>query len=401
MPSGFDPSSFDPHDPRFLKDPYPTYALFREQAPIYPVRGYEGASWIFGYDDCAQVLTDTAVWVKNPPGGAPPPPGPYGLTASFPQGMFASDPPLHTQLRQLVEPVFGEAITVAPELATQLATPLLAAAGARGRFELISEYALRLPARVLFTLLGIPDCGEHPGVWEGLIDWQARIAAAHDRTQSQLVRGTGALCSMALNSFFEGMLLQNPVNGGLFAEICQTFKRAGLRDQSAQVLACDFVVAGYLSTTFVIGTGVRNLLAHPQQLEALRRQPELYEPALREMMRFDGPVQLIDRVAATDTELGGHKFKAGDRVSAVVGSADRDPRKFPRADDFLITREGNEHLGFGMGIHHCIGKPLVDLVAPVALRRLLDEFPKLALAGEPQWQTDPYLRALTNLPLQI
>ncbi|HEY4429338.1 MAG TPA: cytochrome P450 [Solirubrobacteraceae bacterium] len=400
-PSGFDPSAFDPHDPAFLANPYPTYALFREQAPIYPVKGYEGASWVFRYDDCRRLLTDTAVWVKNSPLGPTSQLGPYCMMSSFPEGMFASDPPLHTQLRQLVEPVFAQAIQAAPALTDELATPLLQAARQRGRFELISEYALRLPARVLFTLMGIPDGPpDHLGVWEGLIDWQARIAAAHDRTQSLIVRGTGAVCSMALNSFFEGMLLENPPSAGLFAEICRTFKGAGLSDQASQVLACDFVVAGYLSTTFVIGTGVRNLLEHPQQLEALRRNPALYEPALAEMMRYDGPVQLIDRVAATETELGGHEFKAGDRVGAVVGSADRDAGGFTDPDDFLITREPNDHLGFGKGIHYCIGEPLVKLVAPVALRRLIEAFPDLALAGQPQWQTDPYLRAVTNLPLQ-
>jgi cytochrome P450 len=397
--SRFDPNRFDPHDRAFLADPYPTYALFRAQAPIHNVKPYR-SDWIFTYADCQQVLTDTQTWVKNSPTGQPPNPGPYEMMANFPDGLFGSDPPLHTQLRSLLEPLFDEAIKVAPALATQIGQPLLAAARAHGRFELISNYALPLPSSVLFTLLGIPN---DPGVWPGLITWQAVIAAAHDITQSLAVRGTGATCSMALNSFFEGMLLQNRTKPGtgLFAEICNAFANAGLSPQQVQMCAIDFLVAGYLSTTFIIGTGVRNLLLNPDQLQALRAKPALIPGAVEEMLRFDAPAQLADRCATVRTELGGRKFAPGAKVTLVLGSADHDPSVFTNPDEFLIKRKDTAHLSFGAGIHYCIGAPLVRLVAPVAIELLLSEFPDLALDGVPQWQTDPYLRAVTNLPLRV
>jgi cytochrome P450 len=214
---------------------------------------------------------------------------------------------------------------------------------------------------------------------------------------------SGATCSMALISFFEAMLLEKPSKAGLFGKLVKAFKKAGLSDGDVQVCAFDFVVAGYLSTTFIIGTGTRNLLNNPEELRELRDNPSLMPGALEEMMRYDGPVQIIDRVAAEDTQLGEYKFKKYDKVIVVVGSANRDPRKFHNADRFLIDRGGEQeqHLGFGDGIHHCIGAPLVRMVAPVAFEMLLTAFPKLAPAGDPQWQTDPYLRAVTNLPLQF
>jgi cytochrome P450 len=404
MPDDFDPAKFNPHDPAFLKDPYPTYQEFREHAPVYRVEPYE-ADWIFRYDDCRAVLEDKSTWVKSP-AGAPPTVvwGPYGLMSNFPTGMFSSDPPRHEKLREALESEFMQAIQSAPQTATALAAPLLAAAAARGRFELIDDYALPLPASVLFTLLGIPNDKEHhPGVWEGLIAWQAQIAAAHDITQSPLVKLGGATSSMALTTFFEAMLLQEPSKTGLFGKLVKAFKNAGLSEQDVQVSAFDFVVAGYLSTTFIIGTGTRNLLENPDELLELRNNPALMPGALEEMMRYDGPVQIVDRMAAEDTQLGEHKFKKYDKVIVVVGSANRDPDKFRYPDRFLIARGGeqDEHLGFGWGIHHCIGAPLVRLVAPVAFEMLLEKFPKLALAGQPQWQTDPYLRAVTNLPLQF
>jgi cytochrome P450 len=318
----------------------------------------------------------------------------------FPQSLFASDPPLHTQLRSLLEPLFVQAITSVPQLTGQFAGALLGQARQRGRIELISDYALPLPSSVLFELLGIPN---EPGVWSTLVTWTAAIAAAHDITQSDLLRGTGATCSMALNTYFEGLWLADRAQrgSGLFADICAAFAGAGLSSQEVQVCVCDFLVAGYLSTTFIIGTGMRNLLRSPDQLTALREDPSLIDGALEEMLRVDGPVQVIDRYAVADTTVGDRQYKQGAKVTAVVGSADHDPSVFTQPDSFLISRPGQAHLSFGAGIHYCIGAPLVRLVAPVAIQMLLAEFPGVALDGVPQWQTDPYLRAVTSLPLRF
>ena len=388
------------HPPSSL-DPYPTYASFREHAPVHPVKPY-GSHWVFGYEDCAKVLSETEIWVKK--GVAQHAHGPYGVMAGFPANLFQSDPPLHTELRRVLEPLIDDVIDRAPQLARTFAEPLLATARKRGRIELVADYALPLPSSVLFTLLGIPNDGPQEGVWEGLIAWQAAIAAAHDITQPALTQATGATCMMALSSFFQGMMLENSESKppeGLFAQMCDAFQKAGLSAAQTQVCACDLVIAGYLTTTFILATGVRNLLLHPEQMQKLREDPALVHTALEEMLRFDGPVQLLDRCAATDTEVGGHRFKPGDRVSTVIGSADRDPGRFSQPDRFDISRGEATHFGFGDGVHQCIGAPLVRKVAPVGLEMLLAEFPDLAADGSAQWQTDPYLRAPTSLPARF
>jgi cytochrome P450 len=409
MTNGFNPAAFNPHDPEFLRDPYPTYGHFRDEAPIYKVKPYE-SWWVFRYDDCAKVLTEKDVWVKNSPLGRTQEPGPYGvMSSSFPAGLFNQDPPCHELLRAVLQPLFDQTTPEGTPVAEGVAQKLLVNLSKRGYFELVSEYALPLPSTVLFMLLGIPDgaveVGGEPFIWEGLIEWQALIANAFDITQPRAVRALGATAGMALNSFFEAMLLANQrqPGAGLFAEMCAAFKARGLSNQEVQVCASDFLVAGYLSTTFIIGTGVRNLLLNPGQLRALRDNPSLIGQAFEEMMRFDGPVHLIDRVAARETTLGnGQTFKKGEKVTAVVGSANRDPLAYKSADKFLIRRKaGRPHLGFGEGIHYCIGAPLARRVGPVAIRELLKAFPSLELAGIEQWQTDPYLRALTNLPLSV
>jgi len=401
----FDPDAFNPHDPAFLADPYPTYALFREQAPVYPVKPYE-SSWVFRFKDCVKVLNDTDVWIKNPPGGVPPTPGPHAMMESFPEGLFVTDPPLHTKLRELLEPVFTESIQGAEATTRAIAGPLLQTAREKGSIELVSDYALPLPASVLFSVLGIPEGDYGQDIWKGLIAWQAAIAASHDITQPIEVRGAGATCSMALNTFFEGMLVKEegkPPPTGLFAQMCSTFLEAGLSPQQVQVCASDLLVAGYLSTTFILGLGVRNLLLHPDQLEKLRADPSLAHSAVEEMLRFDGSVHIVDRCAARSTELGGRKFAPGEKISVVIGSANRDPEGFPEPDRFDIERkEKTLHVAFGEGIHFCIGAPLARIVAPAGLEALLAEFPELTLdAPVPQWQTDPYLHALISLPLRF
>jgi cytochrome P450 len=397
MTPSWDPTTFNPHDPTFLADPYPTYALFRDQAPVSVVNPY-GAAWVFRSADVRQMLDDSVTFVKNPPGGRPPAGGLFSMGANLPIGLFGSDPPRHTELRQILEPLFMEAIAQAAAVAEATAAQLLAPFPATARMELVSDYAVSLPSAVLFTIMGIP--ADH---WPVLLQWIGTMVAAHDITQSIGLRSTGATCAMALNTYFEEWVLQcrTSPQKGLIGEMCQAIGGPeGLTAEDVQVCLSDFAFAGYLSTTFLIGTGLRLLLENPDQAAMLRAQPALINDAVEEMLRYDGPVQILDRVTATATELGGTSFPAGTKVSAVIGSANHDPNAFADPDAFLIQRDDAAQLSFGDGIHHCIGAPLARIVTPIAITALL-ALPSLAMAGLVQWQTDPYLRAMTSMPLSM
>jgi cytochrome P450 len=393
---GWDPDAFDPHDPGFLSDPYPTYARFRDEAPVHVVQPY-GTRWVFRYADVQRVLTDTATFVKNAPGGSPPPPGPLEMMSFFPEGLFSSDPPRHTELRALLEPLFGTAIKGAPDLVETLAAPVVDRVRQGGRIELMADYALPVPSSVLFSILGIPD---DPAVWQGLRAWVTAIVAAHDVTQSMPVHAAGATCAMALHTFMTGLVIdaRRTPRAGLIGAMCDAIGD-DLTAEDVQVCCADFLVAGYLSTTYLIGTGIRNLLADPHAAQAVRDDPSLLPAAVEEMLRFDAPAQLADRVAAVDTELGGTPLRAGDHVTAVLGSADHDPEAFASPEKFRIARKDEGQMSFGAGIHHCIGAPLVRLVAPVAIGALM-ALPGLTVDGLAQWQTDPYLRGPVSLPLR-
>jgi cytochrome P450 len=396
-------ADFNPHDPAFLADPYPTYANFRENAPVSLVKPYDSL-WVFRYADVNAVISDTDTFLKNQPAGqGTPPPGPMKMMAYLPEPLFQSDPPRHTMLRDALQPLFDDAIMAAEKIANDIAAPIIEKASTTGYIELVADYALPVPAGVLFTILGIPQDTPVDFTWPGLTAWTGAIAAAHDITQSLPVRSTGATCDMALNTFYEGFVAkcQAQPQSGLVGAMCATVGRPdGLQAIDAQVCATDLTIAGYLSTTFLIGTGVRNLIRNPDQAQLLRDTPELISAAVQEMLRFDAPAQLIDRFAAMDTELSGTRIPFGSKVTAVLGSANHDPDVFADPDTFLIQRDNMKLLTFGDGIHRCIGEPLVYKVAPVAIGMLAAQ-KDLQINGLEQWQTDPYLRAVSSLPMKF
>jgi cytochrome P450 len=397
MTATWTPTTFDPHDPTFLADPYPVYAQFRELAPVSMVMPYR-SYWAFGYDDCVRILTETDVFVKNPPGGRTAAPPPFSAIGELPQGIFASDPPRHDTLRGLVEPVFDAAIADAADIAASVSAELLGAATASSSWlEVVSDYALPMPAHVLFRLLGID-----PG-FPVLTQWIAAIEAAHDITSSPTTQAMGATMDMAINTLLEATVLalqQTPDPSTIIGRLVAATSPDGLSPMDVRVACQDFVIAGYLSTTYLLSTGIRSLIGNPDQAALLRASPELIPGAVEEMLRYDAPFQIVDRFAARPTELSGVSLAVGDAVSAIVGSANRDGARFADADEFVATRTDNPHLGFGDGIHHCIGAPLARLVAPVAVGALLDLGP-MTIQGIPQWHTDPYLRGCTSLLVSL
>jgi cytochrome P450 len=159
---------------------------------------------------------------------------------------------------------------------------------------------------------------------------------------------------------------------------------------------------GHETTTHLIGNGLLALLQHRDQMENLQAQPKLLDSAIEEMLRYDSPVQITYRSALEDADIHGKLIRKGDLVNSILGSANRDPERFSNPDDFDITRNEGRHLGFGIGIHFCIGAPLVRLEAEVAFETILRRFPEISLATEIlEWQEHPIFRGLKSLPVVL
>lgn len=397
-----DPTTFDPNDPAFVADPYPTFAWFREHLPVAPISLVPGkvppSTWVFANADVQRVLEETDTFLKHAGGpGAPPsmpPPAVFATLGALPPGLLSSDPPRHSAVRVAVEPSFTAAIADAAALARHAVDQTLAVLSRTRRIELVQDFALPVPAMVLAQVLGLPA-----NDITVLTNWVEAVATMHNITQPPSVQGMGATCAMAMRTYYDGLIVANGVQpgGGMLSGVCEHVDK-GLDRRDVQSIMSDMLIAGFLTTTYLISTGIRTLLANPDQAADLRADPSLIPAAVEEMLRFDPPAQLLDRQVHVPTTLGGVALQPGARVVASIGSANRDALVYADPDRFDIHRTDTSQLGFGAGIHHCIGAPLARIVVPAAIEGLLS-LDDLRINGIEQWQPDPYLRGLTSLPM--
>ena len=387
--SSFDPDAFDPTDPAFHADPYPFYALFRKYAPVHFVgKGYN-SYWVFNHQLVTEVCETPDVFLKRP-----------RAENKDGRGLFFMDPPRHQQIRTMLDPVFSQAITSAANSAAAIgdqAVNDITTGGAS--FELISSFAKRVPRDVFMTMFGIPQ-----GKWADVDGWGDTILMNRDVTLPIWRRLKALLANTALQSYMKSLRSGCPAGpaSGLMCMMKDRLEPAGMSADEVASTGHDFGLGGYLSTQFLIATGVYNLLRDGgTAMHQLRADLSLIPNAIAEMLRFDAPFQMADRFAAKACTLGGVAIPEGAQVVVVYGSANRDEKVFKDPDTFDITRTPSAlSYGFGHGEHYCIGAPLVDIVAPIALGKLLAAFPNLAMADQQlDWLTDPYFRSLVQLRL--
>lgn len=407
---------FDPHDPQFLRDPHPTYRRLRRSVGVLKLATYD-SWWVFRDADLRTALddrnlADTALpdeqrcpFRKNPPPDCDPPTHtPADLFKNLPAGVFNADPTEHGELRKVLEPALDAAIAGAGDLTRQLAAGLLDRLPAAGSTDLVSSYALPLPAAVLFRVLGVPRASDQQRDDELLIGWVNLIALAHDRTQSAGVKVQGLTSALALNAYFQALMrggAVEPAPGSLIERLKQQAPK-GLGADQLQSSLVNLSVAGFLSTTFLICTGLRHLLRNPEALaELMRDDADADRRLVNELLRLDAPAQIVDRRAWRDLELSGVRIAKGERLALVLGSGNHDASVFEQPEQLRLDREnGGRQLSFGGGLHRCIGEPLARIVTPIALRELLRRKQNLEIDGLVQWQTDPYLRGPSNLPVR-
>lgn len=397
-----DPATFDPNKAAYLENPYPTYAWFREHMPVAELSLAPGhlppSHWIFRHDDLQYLLHDTDVFVKHASGpGAPPatpPPPVFGTLGALPPGLLSSDPPRHAEVRAAVEPSFLDQMAEAEQFAAATAQAVVERVSRSRRFELVGDVAIPVPEAVLLHALGLPK--DDATVLGG---WVEAIITAVNIVQPPAVLALGGTCGMALRTYYDGLIALNSSKpgGGMLGGVCEHIGDQ-LDRRDVQAIMSDMLIAGFMTTTFLISTGLQHLLGHPDQAARLQADPTLWPRAMNEMLRYDAPAQMLDRQVKSATNIGGVDLQPGARVVPVVGSANRDPGAYGDPDRFDIDRPETTQLGFGAGIHHCIGAPLARIVVPATLRALL-ELDDLRIDGLVQWQTNPYLRGMTSLPL--
>jgi cytochrome P450 len=405
-------TQFDLNDPTVIADPYPHYALLRDEAPVYHCTDPD--LWVLSrHDDVAVAVRDATLFSSDLGKASRFDDNPFNPAMKFPRWLAAalghivplrtlltSDPPDHTQLRHKVSRAFTPRRITAwepriREIAERLVDDIAAKANDEP-IDLVSNLASPLPTVVIAEMMGIP-------------------ADRHDdfkRWSDNLVNGllTGGdnikmlTSAVEISWFFARTVRARRRNPG---DDLVSLLVAGDRDADALSLVellkfCVLLlVAGNETTTNLISNAMLALLDRPDLWQQITVDPALASAAVEEALRFDGPGQGLLRIATADITIGDSTIPAGARVLPLIGSANRDRRHWDDPDEFRLDRKPNEHIAFGSGIHFCIGNALARIESRAAIEMLARRLPHLARAGSPTRIASPVLRGLRSLPVVV
>ena len=383
---------FDLTSKDVLANPYPTYQRLRERDPVHRMRLVD--AWVLTrYDDVQAVLQDHRRF-SNQEAGA----GAREYTKD--RSMLDLDPPDHTRLRSLVSKAFTPRSVAAlgPRI-EKIVEELLDDVDGRDRFDLIDSFAFPLPIIVIAEMLGVPaeDLDQFK-------DWSNDIVLSLEPILTREQRERFRRSEQELYEYFEGIIAlrrQDPQDDLVSALLAA--EEEGDRLSHGELLATLLLllVAGNETTRNLIGNGMLALLRNPGELERLRDQRDLLEPAIDELLRYDSPVQLDGRTALEDMEIGGKLIRTGQQVVSVVGAANHDPAAFSDPDRLDIGREEKSHISFGRGIHYCLGASLATLEGRIALEGLLERFSSIRLAVQPEQRKQVVLRGVEDLIVEV
>lgn len=377
----------DLNSKEFSNNKYEYYKWLREEAPVF--KGKLSVIDVYAisrYDDCVRTLKDPR-FVRNrttATGGSRfPIPVPKAIITLMTQRMDSEDDPDHRRLRNLVNQAFTRhSLTNLSTRIDQLTNDLLdkaeAASKAGRTIDIQEDYALPIPLIIIQEIMGLAD-EDMPRFKKGL--------AAMKKVSVWALARTMLWDLPYLNKFIRELIRQKRLNpqNDLLSGLIQAEEDGGrLTEDELVSMVFLLTAAGYETTVQLITNGVLTLLQHPDQLDRLRSQPELMESAVEEILRFSGPVHgTKPEYASEDIVMHGVTIPKGSAVLVLLGAANHDPAAFDNPEIFDITRTPNKHIGFGSGIHACLGAPLARMETKLALTNLLKRNPNLRLAIDP------------------
>ena len=395
--------------PEGRSNPYPSYHRLRELAPVF--RSDKLQSWLLTrYDDCKAALRDPRMakhfaesldvrapgWRERP-----------GLAWAS-RTLLNLDGPEHTRLRRLVVREFTpRTVEVLRPQVEALVDELLDSLIEGDVGELMEQLAFQLPLAVIGTVLGVP-----PEDRQQFRELTQALTGVFEVSATREMLDAADAAVLECNAYFERLiearradpqvdllsrLIQQDAGEALTGE-----ETDRLTNEELNTLASLLFLAGFETTTNLIGNGVISLLTQPDQMDALRADPELCANVADELLRHDGTVQLAGRYATTDVVFGDVTIPAGDSIFVMLGAANRDPARYPDPDRIDFTRTKTQPLAFGGGVHLCLGAPLARFEIEIVFRKLSERFESIELGGElPPHRDRLTLRAPTAVPLKL
>ncbi|MFC0003478.1 cytochrome P450 family protein [Micromonospora siamensis] len=365
----------------FAANPYPSFARLRADAPVCPVSSPRFDQYLITrYDDARAALVDPRL-SKDLYG-----PEQHYLKIFGPnsealnRNMLNADPPEHTRLRRMISQAFApRRIEALRPRVAQIVDDLLDKVVPRGEAELMGDFAIPLPMRVISELLGIP-----PADHDRVLDWTQVIrTSGSSRRSPQEERAAVQEAQLRLHHYLAGLVAAkraHPADDIVSALIDACDQEGKLSEAELVTTTFLLLFAGHQTTADFLGNAVVALLTHPDQLALLRDRPELLPSAVEELLRFDGPLPVASpRIATEDLEYQGRRIPAGSLVGVVINSANHDPGHFTDPDRLDLRRVRGPHLGFGYGVHYCLGVSLARMEARIGIGALLRRLPGLRL----------------------
>src|SRR6478735_6973730 len=373
------------------EDPYPIYEQIRAEGPF--VTTPMGNLATADHAICKELLRSRR-WGVQPEGEEPP--------DDFDLSFLDRNPPDHTRLRRLVAPAFsprriGELRAGIEKTVDALLDDLLDGLERAGQADLVAGYAAPLPIAVISDLLGVPDADT-----AAFSRYGAAIGSALSGVRSLGHAREVMAADRALERLFLDLFERRRADPAddLLTEIVAAEASGEIRTDEMVPLCGLLLIAGFETTVNLVGNAVNALLEHPDQWASLVADPALAAAAVQETLRFDPPVQRTARVSFDDTEVAGTAITRNRWVNVLIGGANRDPAVFADPHVFDLGRsDGAEHLAFSSGIHHCVGRPLAELEATIALTRLAERLPGLRRAGAVRRRNATLIRGPQVLPV--
>ena len=386
--------------PGFADNPYPVYDQLRRHSPVHALG--PGSVLLTRHADVLAVYRSPLSSSDKRLEFAP------RLVAGTPiyehhtTSLVFNDPPLHTRVRRILMGSLSQrAITRMEAGVVALVDGLLERLPGESAPDLIEHFAAQIPVEVIGNLLDVPRAERGP-----LRGWSLAILSALEPAPGAPLLAAANAAVLEFTAYLHELVAERRRRPGDPDTDVLTRLIEGDSDgqlSEAELLHnCIFLLnAGHETTTNLIGNGMHALLTHRSQFERLLADPSLINSALEELLRFESPLQLNNRLAGGDIEISDRTLPAGTFVTLGVGAANRDPLAFDHPDQLDITRRPNNHLAFGQGAHACSGMNVARLEGRIAIGELVRRFPKLALAGTPERDRRVRFRGLRSLPVTL
>ena len=384
----------------FVDDPYPWYAQLRRQSPVH--RLGERSFFLSRYDDVLAAYRDPRT-SSDKHAEFTPKFGDSPLLEHHTTSLVFNDPPLHTRVRRLIMGALNQrAIKKMEQGLIQLIDELLDDIENQSSVDMISDFAARIPIEVIGNLLNVPRDERAP-----LRDWSLAILSALEPVPKPQVLQTGNQAVIEFTDYLKILVSDRRQSPGdpavdVLTRLIQGEKDGEKLTESELLHNCIFLLnAGHETTTNLIGNGLHALISHRDQLERLAAEPALADSAVEELLRFESPLQLNNRLTTESMTIGEKTIPAGTFLTLGVGAANRDPDQFDRAEHLDIGRSPNNHLAFGQGRHACSGMNVARLEGRIAFAAVARRFPSIDLSGTPERDPRIRFRGFRHLPVVI